>query len=213
MDIDFGVDEIGQLHASALRDSYLSKSDALSAHVLAVLRDLNPDQDRPMSSVVLMINYRKRMGLPKNLLGNVINSAWMNVSASADTATTAAGLRAKLNAYAHEFSPRHLVLHQHNRPRNFRPRVRRGRAGTFFSADGRASAALCRGARSSETARRHHVPASARSAGEASRVARGSGADALTLIRLGPIGLVARARAELCRVVQTADSSERAFFA
>jgi hypothetical protein len=136
VDVEFGWDELAQLRHSALRESYISPSDALCGHAFTVLRALTPD--RPLARLVLMVNYRKRVGLPANLLGNVINPVWMDVDASADPAAIAAGLRAKLNAYASQFSDYHATrrfLDEHpGRLERMRivPRLSDASGGTLF---------------------------------------------------------------------------------
>jgi hypothetical protein len=118
VDIEFSADELAQLRESTLRESYITAGDALCAHAFLALRALRPE--RPLTRLGVMVNYRKRMGLPTNLLGNLINGVWMNVGRQADPAELAAELRAKVDAYASEFADYHVTrrfIDQH--PRRF----------------------------------------------------------------------------------------------
>jgi shikimate O-hydroxycinnamoyltransferase len=105
VDIQFSQDEMAQLQHSAMRDGFVTESDALCAHAFAVLRKLRPE--RPVMRLVLAVNYRKRVGLPASLLGNMAGMVTLEADASGDAATMASELRRKLV----DFATRHLDHH------------------------------------------------------------------------------------------------------
>ena len=60
----------------------LSKNDVLYAHVFSLITDLdNYGKDRYLS---IPVNYRDRLGLPQNLLGNMVDFINVSLPQSAD---------------------------------------------------------------------------------------------------------------------------------
>jgi hypothetical protein len=107
VDIDFGWDELAQLQHAAMREGYVTPNDALCAHAFSVLRALAPA--RPVARLGLTVNYRKRLGLPANLVGNMLSALVMDIDARADMAAIAGALRARLNVYASEHADYHAT--------------------------------------------------------------------------------------------------------
>jgi len=76
----------------------LSTNDALCAHMLALIAERDP---RPRSrQLSIAINYRKRLGLPESLLGNMVTSLNIPVESGAPAAKIASDLRGAVNAFA-----------------------------------------------------------------------------------------------------------------
>ena len=99
VDFDFGWDQLEQLQDWAKRDAYVGPYDALCAHVSGVLRTLYPE--RPVERLALAVNYRKRVGLPANILGNMISTVTVGLSPKDDdNRSIAHALREKLSTYA-----------------------------------------------------------------------------------------------------------------
>ncbi|HKU41165.1 MAG TPA: acyltransferase [Polyangiales bacterium] len=114
VDIAFSWDEIEHIQASLTRGTFVTASDALSAHVFWVLQQLQPE--RPPRRLVLAVNYRKRVGLPSNLVGNLLGTICIDVDADAEPASTAAAIRAQLKAYGRqhvEYHPTRRFLVDH----------------------------------------------------------------------------------------------------
>jgi shikimate O-hydroxycinnamoyltransferase len=116
-DFEFSWDELAELQQWGMRDGrheFVSPCDALCAHAFSVLRALSPE--RPLGRLVVGVNYRKRVGLPANLLGNMVSTLTVNVEPEGDAVAIASDLRAKLVAYASEHADYHATcrfLNQH----------------------------------------------------------------------------------------------------
>jgi hypothetical protein len=83
----------------------ISRNDALCAHVYAVLRRLShaPQQ----TNLCLVVNFRKRLGLPDRLIGNMTSLIAQPVRKHHSAAQVAAGLRKRLDEYA----DKHVYYH------------------------------------------------------------------------------------------------------
>lgn len=94
----FSRDQLHAIHEALAGDEKLTVNDTLCAHVFSCLRQL-PTPQR-LSRLVLLVNFRKRVGLPPNLLGNLLG--WVAVSAAPrdDAHVIATRLRTALNEYA-----------------------------------------------------------------------------------------------------------------
>jgi hypothetical protein len=98
--LHFEPDELARMRAELEREcgSKLSINDALSAHMATVLagRDVNPG-DRRLS---IAVNFRKRAGLPEQLLCNAVSTLDVGCEQGKSAAHIAADLRSALDAYA-----------------------------------------------------------------------------------------------------------------
>lgn len=75
----------------------LSKNDVLCARVFSLITDLDDyDRDRYLS---IAINYRKRLGLPQNLLGNMIEFIDVPLSQSTSSSEAARAIRESVNNF------------------------------------------------------------------------------------------------------------------
>jgi hypothetical protein len=108
VDFDFGWDQLQQLQDWAKRDVYVGPYDALCAHVSGVLRRLQPE--RPVEQLALAVNYRKRVGLPANIIGNMISTVTVDLAPKGDDSSEVAhALREKLSNYASAHSDYHAT--------------------------------------------------------------------------------------------------------
>jgi len=109
VDFDFGWDQLEQLQAWAKRDAYVGPYDALCAHASGVLRQLVPE--RPVEQLALAVNYRKRVGLPDNIIGNMISTVTVDLAPSEDqdSSSVAHALRKKLSSYASAHADYHAT--------------------------------------------------------------------------------------------------------
>jgi hypothetical protein len=109
-DFEFSWDELAELQQWGMRDGqvgFVSPCDALCAHAFSVLRSLSPE--RPLVRLVVGVNYRKRVGLPANLLGNMVSPLTVNVEPDDYAAMAASDLRAKLVSYASQHADYHAT--------------------------------------------------------------------------------------------------------
>jgi shikimate O-hydroxycinnamoyltransferase len=114
VDFEFSWDELAEIHQRLVRDEFLSPHDALCAHAFSALRGLK--SERPPERVVLVVNYRKRVGLAPNLLGNMLGAVVVTADARCDAVTIASELRAALNAYGSQhvdYHPTRRFLARH----------------------------------------------------------------------------------------------------
>lgn len=114
--VDFSRDQLSAIHQALSGDEKLTSNDTFCAHVFSCLRQL--PTPRPLSRLVLLVNYRKRVGLPSNLLGNLLG--WVAVSAAPDddAHVVAKRLRTALDQYAtrhvdHFATARFRASHRH----------------------------------------------------------------------------------------------------
>ena len=96
--LEFSRDEISAIHAAAGCEKSVTAYDALCAHIFLTLRRLLDTQVSPHFAIA--INYRKRLGLPANLLGNLSDVVNTKASASDTTATIASALRRRVETFA-----------------------------------------------------------------------------------------------------------------
>jgi len=107
-DFEFSWDQLEQLQRWAARGGFVSVSDGLCAHAAAVLHELAPE--RPVKQLALAVNYRKRVGLPKNVQGNLISTITVDLTAaSSDAARVATELRTRLNDYGSRHADYHAT--------------------------------------------------------------------------------------------------------
>jgi hypothetical protein len=96
----FEPEELERMRAELERESgqKLSTNDALSAHVATAIaaRDLKVSDRR----VSIAVNFRKRAGLPSQLLGNAVSTLDVGCEHGKPAARIAADLREALDAYA-----------------------------------------------------------------------------------------------------------------
>jgi hypothetical protein len=96
--LDFSREELNTIHAALAGDEKLTVNDTFCAHMFSRLRQL--PMPEPLSRLVLLVNYRKRVGLPPNLVGNLLG--WVAVTAAPqdDAHTIGKRLRTCLDEYA-----------------------------------------------------------------------------------------------------------------
>ncbi|MEV4559826.1 acyltransferase [Kitasatospora sp. NPDC049285] len=82
----------------------LSANDALCAHLLAVLREVDGGASEP--SLTMPVNLRRVLGLPDGALGNLLGEIRLPWRAG----TTPAGFAAELRGAVEEFTERHLSV-------------------------------------------------------------------------------------------------------
>lgn len=102
VDVTFSFDELAEIRDGVPRQGFVSTYDALCAHVLEVLHELTPE--RPVERLVLGVNYRKRVGLTPNMLGNTLSS--ISVQHGPDVASA---LRSMLAEYANRHADYHAT--------------------------------------------------------------------------------------------------------
>lgn len=108
VDFELSWDLLEQLQAWAKRDAYVSPYDALCAHASSVLRQLAPE--RPVERLALAVNYRKRVGLPENIVGNMISTVTVGLAPkNNDSSWVAHALREKLSSYATQHADYHAT--------------------------------------------------------------------------------------------------------
>jgi hypothetical protein len=107
IDVNFGHAEVAALREALGGADAITSGDALTAHVFSVLRQLE-SAARP-TKLVMVVNYRKRLGLPLNMLGNVVGVVSCGTGASDDASRVAAELRAEINAYASRHVDHHAT--------------------------------------------------------------------------------------------------------
>lgn len=89
----FFLDRTGQM---------LSRNDVLCAHMFSLITDLDDyGKDRYLS---IPVNYRNRLGLPQNLLGNMIDFVNVLLPQSADSFTAAQAIREGINSFENNSS-------------------------------------------------------------------------------------------------------------
>jgi shikimate O-hydroxycinnamoyltransferase len=107
----FEPDELARMRAALERESgqKLSVNDALSGHIATVLaaRDTHATDRR----VSIAVNFRKRAGLPEQLLCNAVSTLDVGCEQGKSASRIAADLRGALDAYA----DKHLNHHANQR--------------------------------------------------------------------------------------------------
>ena len=83
----------------------ITQNDALCAHVYAGLRKLSGATQR--SNLCLVVNYRKRLGLPDHIIGNMTSLLSVPVHGQEASAHTASAIRGSLREYA----DKHVSFH------------------------------------------------------------------------------------------------------
>lgn len=89
--------DIAAIHAAASAERSITPKDALAAHLFLLIRRLAG----PLvsSRFATAVDYRKRLGLPLNLLGNMIDMAAITASPHDDTGSVASALRAAIQGF------------------------------------------------------------------------------------------------------------------
>jgi hypothetical protein len=90
--------DIHAIHASMSDQLRLSVNDALCARIFWALRSLAGL--RTPTNLCLTVNYRKRVGIPENVPGNLVTMIGHTAEATHSAADIAAGLRSQLEAFA-----------------------------------------------------------------------------------------------------------------
>jgi hypothetical protein len=99
LDYEFSREQIDAIHAAAASSGgRMSRYDALSAHLFSVIRRLQGATGT--QNLNLTVDFRKRVGIPNNVLGNVTTIISHAVDAADTVAAIASGLRTKLEQFA-----------------------------------------------------------------------------------------------------------------
>ncbi|MBP0449353.1 hypothetical protein J5Y04_07280 [Kitasatospora sp. RG8] len=104
--IYFGDDEIARMRADFEKESgrRLSSGDAICAHVVSVVREL--DGDREERRLTVPVNARRPLGLPASLVGNLLSEVHLAQVPEDGPAALAAALRTAVE----DFTGEHLNL-------------------------------------------------------------------------------------------------------
>lgn len=105
------------LGSSSLRGKTVSRNDALCAHVYSVLRRLSLTSHQ--TNMCLVVNYRKRVGLSDQVVGNMTSLLSQPVRKQHSASRTALSLRRRLDEYADKhvnYHPTSRVFHACSRP-------------------------------------------------------------------------------------------------
>ena len=94
--LPFSANDVTEIHGVASRGTSVTPHDALSAHVFLTLQRLLGSDAGPCCGVA--INYRQRLGLPANLLGNMSDTVAARTDECSDTAAVAVALRKSIKA-------------------------------------------------------------------------------------------------------------------
>jgi len=114
VELRFEAGELERIQRAASRQREVSRHDALCAHVALALRQLDPRAPRHQLSVV--IDYRRRLGLPANAPGNLISMVQVPLPArSDDLPRVAAELRQAIERFAErpDYLPTARLLSAH----------------------------------------------------------------------------------------------------
>jgi hypothetical protein len=96
--VHFSNDELTALQSALTRERRVTIDDAMWAQTLTVIRDLRgPDVTE---EIMLTVNLRKRLGLPANLIGNVVGFVRQAAQPGDDAAEVAARLRKGVSDFA-----------------------------------------------------------------------------------------------------------------
>jgi hypothetical protein len=108
VDYEFSRDQIAAIHAAAASGGgRMSASDALSAHLFSVIRQVQGATGT--QNLNLTVDFRKRVGIPANVLGNVTTILSHPVDAADSVAVIASGLRTKLEQFATSYVNYHAT--------------------------------------------------------------------------------------------------------
>src|SRR6185312_2052423 len=96
--IGYSWAELSALRHALSHNESVSLNDALCSHVCTVLRELSGATEP--TKLCLVVNYRKRLGLSDQLVGNMTTLVCQTIDELDTRAQIAAGLRHKLREYA-----------------------------------------------------------------------------------------------------------------
>lgn len=120
--IGYSFAELSALrHALSLRES-VTLNDALCAHICSVLRELSGATNP--TRLCLVVNYRKRLGLPEQLVGNMTTLVCQTIDELDSPAQIAAGLRQSLRDYATKHVNYHATLRVYRATQQAHERMR-----------------------------------------------------------------------------------------
>lgn len=120
--------DVAAIHASALRGGQVTINDAITAHLAALLYRAGGGSVSP--NFATAIEYRKRLGLPARLLGNLSDLVTVTGDPGDDASTLARALRRSVNAFGKgPFMQRELLQLVAAHPR-FSERMRYWRTST-----------------------------------------------------------------------------------
>jgi len=100
--LEFHTDELVALQSALSGDRYITVNDALCAHIHCALRRIAGKTQT--TNLCLNVNYRRRVGIPDDVVGNLIGLVAQPVTADDTPKTVAAGLRTKIEQYASKYA-------------------------------------------------------------------------------------------------------------
>ncbi|MCE5316130.1 MAG: hypothetical protein LLG04_02035 [Parachlamydia sp.] len=101
-----------QQELEALRQnlgSTLTRNDVLSAHLLNLLACCRTDQ-KPIHNASIVLNFRKRIGMPQNALGNYVDAVPLQIPQPQEVSVLAHAIHAAVHNYGPETVKRHPSL-------------------------------------------------------------------------------------------------------
>jgi hypothetical protein len=100
--LEFTWEELEKIHAVATAHSHVTTHDALCGHVFSLVRRFH----QPTMPAVLMLsfNYRNRLRMAPNTIGNFFDGLKTPVAASADLPAVAAAMRREINDFPHRLT-------------------------------------------------------------------------------------------------------------
>jgi hypothetical protein len=105
---EFSITELSALQHTLGGPKRVTQNDALCAHVYSVLRKLS-GATQP-SNLCLVVNYRKRLGLPNHIIGNMTSLLSVPVRSQETAGHTAAAIRGSLGEYANKHVSYHPTI-------------------------------------------------------------------------------------------------------
>jgi hypothetical protein len=114
VELQFPWHEVSRIHAAAGGSQSVTRNDAVCAYLLGMTRQLASSE--AASQLALVINYRKRYGMPSSLIGNMTDLVRTSADAGAGIAGIASNLRQRIDGFTagplshHEFTGRKAEL-------------------------------------------------------------------------------------------------------
>jgi hypothetical protein len=105
--LDFTWDELAGIQSDVGRGAQISTNDALCSRVFSVIRQLS--QASQPANLCMTVNYRKRVGIAPNVVGNIVNVVAQPMFGT-DASLTAAGLRDQLDNFSTRCTDFHACM-------------------------------------------------------------------------------------------------------
>jgi hypothetical protein len=115
--LEYSWEQLTAIHDALSAAERTTINDTLCAHIYQVLRRLSGAIET--TNLCTAVNYRKRVGIPENVLGNLVAFLAQPVDELDDAAKIATGLRTRLEQYATKYVSYHAsmrVFDAHPRP-------------------------------------------------------------------------------------------------